>query len=96
MRERAERAEHREEVHQTHWAKKLDRLRIETQGLGPLGHPGRMAGEGIDLLRHQLHAAEQRSTVLEERLIQLMQETGQGSSRPSVVTEPVRYKPLHC
>ena len=89
MRERAERAEHREQVHQTHWAEEVDRLRMKTQGLGALGHPGRMAGEGSDLLRHQLHAAEQRSAVLEEQLIQLMHETGRGSSRPSAVPEPV-------
>ena len=62
---------------------------MQTQGLGSLGHSGRMDGEGIDLLRHQLRAAEQRAAVLEEQLIQLMHETGRGSSRPSAVPEPV-------
>ena len=89
LRERAERAEYREEAHQSHWAEEVDRLRMQTQGLGSLGHSGRMDGEGIDLLRHQLRAAEQRSAVLEEQLIQLMHETGRGSSRPSAVPEPV-------
>ena len=81
MRERAERAEHREQVHQTHWAEEVDRLRI--QALGPLAHQGRMAGEGSDLLRHQLHAAEQRAARLEEQLMAALAPSGAPVSSPN-------------
>ena len=76
LRERAERAEHREEAHQTHWAEEVDRLRMQAQALGPLAHQGRMAGEGSDLLRHQLHAAEQRAARLEEQLMAALAPSG--------------------
>jgi hypothetical protein len=68
MTERAQRAEAREEAHQTHWAAEIDRLRMKVQTLEPLAQRGRMALEGGDLLRHQLHAAEQRAARLEEQL----------------------------
>ena len=76
MRERAERAEDREVAHQTHWAEEVDRLRMKVQALEPLAHHGRMAGEGSDLLRYQLHAAEQRAARLEEQLMAALTPSG--------------------
>jgi len=79
LRERAERAEDREMAHQTHWAQEVDRLRMKVQAFEPLAHHGRMTGEGSDLLRHQLRAAEQRAARLEEQLMAVV-----APSRPSV------------
>ena len=83
MRERAERAEDRERAHQTHWAEEVDRLRMKVQALEPLAHHGRIAGEGSDLLRHQLHAAEQRAARLEEQLIAALAPSGPSVSSPN-------------
>ena len=72
MRERAERAEAREEAHQSHWAEEVDRLRMKLLALEPQATQGRRDREGTELLRHQLRAAEQRAADLEERLIALL------------------------
>lgn len=81
MRERAERAEDRERAHQTHWAGEVDRLRMKIQALEP--HHGRMSGEGSDLLRHQLHAAEQRAARLEEQLMAALAPSGPSGPSPN-------------
>ena len=83
MRERAERAEDREIAHQTHWAEEVDRLRMKVQALEPLARHGRMTGEGSDLLRHQLHAAEQRAARLEEQLMAALAPSGPPVSSPN-------------
>ncbi len=79
LRERAERAEAREEAHQTHWAGEVDQLRMKLLGLEPQTIQGQRDREGTELLRHQLHAAEQRAARLEEQLIAAL-----APSRPSV------------
>ena len=83
MRERAERAEDRERAHQTHWAQEVDRLRMKLQALEPHARHGRMTGEGSDLLRHQLHAAEQRAARLEEQLMAALAPSGPSVSPPN-------------
>ena len=83
MRERAERAEDRERAHQTHWAEEVDRLRMKVQALEPLARYGRLSGEGSDLLRHQLHAAEQRAAQLEEQLLAALAPSGPSVSSPN-------------
>ena len=91
QRERAERAEHREEAHQSHWAEEVDRLRMQV--LGPLAHQGRMAGEGSDLLRHQLHAAEQRAARLEEQLMAALAPSGPSVSSTNPPEGLARVRP---
>jgi hypothetical protein len=83
MRERAERAEDREMAHQTHWAQEVDRLRMKVQAFEPLAHHGRMTGEGSDLLRYQLHAAEQRAARLEEQLMAVLGPSERAVSSPN-------------
>ncbi len=75
MRERAERAEVREEAHQTHWGMEIDRLRMKLQSLEPQAIQGRRDREGTELLRHQLRAAEQRIAELEEQLMAVLAPT---------------------
>jgi hypothetical protein len=82
MRERAERAEVREEAHQSHWAGEVDRLRMKLQALEPQSIQGRRDREGTELLRHQLRAAEQRAARLEEQLLAVLAPSG-----PSVARE---------
>ena len=91
LRERAERAEHREEAHQSHWAEEVDRLRMQV--LGPLPQQGRMAGEGSDLLRHQLQAAEQRAARLEVQLMAALAPSGPSVSSPNLPEGLARVRP---
>lgn len=91
LRERAERAEHREEAHQSHWAEEVDRLRMQV--LGPLALQGRMASAGSDLLRHQLHAAEQRAARLEEQLMAALAPSGPLVSSPTPPEGLARDRP---
>jgi hypothetical protein len=93
MRERAERAEDREMAHQSHWAEEVDRLRMKVQALELLAHRGRMTGEGSDLLRHQLHAAEQRAARLEEQLMAALAPSGPSVSSPNPPEGLARGRP---
>lgn len=70
VRERAERAEQREEAHQTRWAMEVDQLRMKVALLEPLAHEARLAQEAALLLRRQLQAAEARVAALEQQLLE--------------------------
>jgi hypothetical protein len=70
VRERAERAEKREEAHQTRWAMEVDQLRMKVAMLEPLAHEARAAQEAALLLRRQLQAAEARVAALEQQLLE--------------------------
>jgi hypothetical protein len=70
MRERAERAEQREEVHQSRWAAEVDLLRRQVEEFKPLAHQARPALDSVGLLRRQLQAAEARIAMLEQQLIE--------------------------
>jgi hypothetical protein len=70
MRERAERAEQREETHQSRWAAEVDQLRLQVEAFKPLAHQARQALETVGLLRRQLQAAEVRIGMLEQQLIE--------------------------
>ena len=70
VRERAERAEQREEAHQTRWAMEVDQLRMKVAVLEPLAHEARVAQEAALLLRRQLQAAEARVAALEQQLLE--------------------------
>jgi hypothetical protein len=76
MRERAERAEEREEAHQTRWAEEIDRLRLKVLGLEPLAHQARIVRDTNELLRHQLQAAELRAAQLETQLLASLENEG--------------------
>jgi hypothetical protein len=69
MRHRADRAEHREEAHQTRWAEEIDRLRRQVAALEPVAQQARIARDTNELLRHQLQAAELRAAQLEAQLM---------------------------
>jgi hypothetical protein len=69
MRGRAERAEQREEAHQTRWAEEIDRLRRQVAALEPVAHQAGIVRDTNDLLRYQLQAAELRAGQLEAQLI---------------------------
>jgi len=69
MRNRADRAEHREEAHQTRWAEEIDRLRLKVAALEPVAQQARIARDTNELLRHQLQAAELRAAQLEAQLM---------------------------
>jgi hypothetical protein len=66
---RAELAEERERAHQQHWATEIDRLRMRIKDLEPLANQGRRDRDGTELLKHQLRAAEQKVSELEELLL---------------------------
>jgi hypothetical protein len=83
MGERAERSEAREEAHQTHWAGEVDRLRMKLVALEPQTIQGRRDREGIELLRHQLQAADQRAARLEEQLMAVLTPSGLSVSGPN-------------
>lgn len=70
MRERAERAEKREEVHQSRWAVEVDQLRLQVAEFKPLVHQARQALDSVGLLRRQLQAAEARIAMLEQQLFE--------------------------
>jgi hypothetical protein len=70
MRERAERAEQREEAHQSRWAVEVDQLRLKVAAFEPLAQQARKALDSDGLLRRQLQAAEARIAVLEQQLIE--------------------------
>jgi hypothetical protein len=70
MRERAERAEQREETHQSRWAAEVDQLRLQVEAFKPLAQQARQALDNVGLLRRQLQAAEARIAMLEQQLIE--------------------------
>jgi hypothetical protein len=70
MRERAERAEEREETHQSRWATEVDQLRLQVEAFKPLAQQARQALDSVGLLRRQLQAAEARVATLEQQLIE--------------------------
>jgi hypothetical protein len=70
MRERAERAEQREETHQSRWAAEVDQLRLQVEAFKPLAQQARQALDSVGLLRRQLQAAEARIAMLEQQLIE--------------------------
>jgi hypothetical protein len=70
MRERAERAEQREEAHQSRWAMEVDQLRLKVTAVGPQAQEARIALESVGLLRRQLQVAEARIAMLEQQLIE--------------------------
>jgi hypothetical protein len=69
-RERAVRAELREEAHQTRWAEEVDALRLKLQLLEPLAERAGVIQSANDRLRQQLQSAEQRVTALENQLLE--------------------------
>jgi hypothetical protein len=93
MRERAERAEDRERAHQTHWGMEIDRLRMKLQALEPQAIQGRRDREGTELLRHQLHAAEQRAAELEEQLLAALAPSDPSVSSPNSPEGLARERP---
>ena len=70
MRERAERAEQREETHQSRWAVEVDQLRLKVAAYEPLAQDARKALDSVGLLRRQLQAAEARIAMLEQQLME--------------------------
>jgi hypothetical protein len=70
MRERAERAEQREETHQSRWAMEVDQLRLKVTTYEPQAQEARKALESVGLLRRQLQAAEARIAMLEQQLME--------------------------
>jgi len=80
MRERAERAEQREEVHQSRWAVEVDYLRGQMATLEPLAQQAKASLETVGLLRRQLRVAEARIAMLEQQLLE--EGEGRGQSRP--------------
>jgi hypothetical protein len=69
MRDRAERAEQREEAHQSRWAAEVDQLRLKVAAYEPLAQQAQKVLDSVGLLRRQLQAAEARIAMLEQRLI---------------------------
>ena len=65
LRDRAERAEQREDAHQVRWAKEIDELRLQVSLLEPLAQQTRAALQTQELLRAQLRAAQSRIAALE-------------------------------
>jgi hypothetical protein len=59
-RERAVRAEAREEAHQRRWAQEIDILRMRVAELEPLAKEARSSQQVILLLRQELRAAQDR------------------------------------
>ena len=70
MRERAERAEQREEAHQSRWAAEVDQLRLRVKESEPLVQQAQKTLESVGLLRRQLQAAEARIAMLEQQLME--------------------------
>ena len=70
MRERAERAEKREEAHQSRWAGEVDQLRLKVAAFEPQAQQARKALDSVGLLKRQLQAAEARIAMLEQQLIE--------------------------
>ena len=77
MRERAERAEKREEAHQSRWAVEVDQLRLKVKAFEPLAQQAQKALESDGLLRRQLQAAEARIAMLEQQLIEANARAGE-------------------
>jgi predicted RNase H-like nuclease (RuvC/YqgF family) len=76
-RERAERAEGREEAHQLRWAAEVDQLRQKVALYEPLVLQARSAVESVGLLRRQLQAAEARIAMLEQELMTASERGGE-------------------
>jgi predicted RNase H-like nuclease (RuvC/YqgF family) len=81
MRERAERAEQREEAHQSRWAVEVDQLRLEVKAFKNQEQQARQALDSVGLLRRQLQAAEARIAMLERQLIEV---NGRGGEKRGV------------
>jgi hypothetical protein len=75
LREKLTRAEQREDAHQIRWAAEVDRLRLTVATLEPLVQQATSARASMDLLRHQLRAAEQRAANLEQRLMVALEQS---------------------
>jgi hypothetical protein len=90
MRERAERAEAREEAHQLRWAQEVDVLRRQLAELEPTVRYDSGAREAALLLRHQLRAAEMRAADLERQLFELRQSRQDDDVKLTIETIPER------
>jgi hypothetical protein len=76
LRERAQRAEQREEAHQSRWAVEVDSLRVKVAALEPLAQQAHTALETLTLVRRELQAAYIRIATLEQQL--LSEQAGEG------------------
>ena len=92
LRQRAERAEDREEAHQTRWAEEVDRLRRQVAALEPVAQQARIGRDTAELLRHQLQAAQLRAAQFEAQLMasQDSEEEGVAVANPSESLAKVR------
>jgi hypothetical protein len=81
LRQSAQLAEHREQVHQTRWAMEVDQLRQKVTALEPLAAQATRALENAELLRRQLYAAHVRIAALEQELLD--KNAQQGRARES-------------
>lgn len=79
LRQSAQLAEHREQVHQTRWAMEVDQLRQRVTALEPLAAQATRALESAELLRRQLYAAHVRIADLEQELLDKERPAGQGT-----------------
>ena len=79
LRQSAQLAEHREQVHQTRWALEVDQLRQKVTVLEPLAAQATRALESAELLRRQLYAAHVRIAALEQELLEKESRGGQGA-----------------
>ena len=79
LRQSAQLAEHREQVHQTRWALEVDQLRQKVTVLEPLAAQATRALETAELLRRQLYAAHVRIAALEQELLAKESRGGEGA-----------------
>ena len=79
LRQSAQLAEHREQVHQTRWALEVDQLRQKVTVLEPLAAQATRALESAELLRRQLYAAHVRIAALEQELLEKESRGGEGA-----------------
>ena len=79
LRQSAQLAEHREQVHQTRWALEVDQLRQKVAALEPLAAQSTRALENAELLRRQLYAAHVRIAALEQELLDKETRVGEGA-----------------
>jgi len=70
LREKLARTLAREDAHQIRWAVEVDQLRLKVAALEPFVQQARAERGSLDLLRHQLHATEQRAALLERQLLE--------------------------
>ena len=79
LRQSAQLAEHREQVHQTRWALEVDQLRQKVTVLEPLAAQATRALESAELLRRQLYAAHVRIAALEQEILDKGSRGGEGA-----------------